>query len=206
MIEFTWTGTVAEARLWARELQQFSVAGLTAGTLRERLSNLDPVTLTSAVFPTGTTDHDLISQVLRARPDEALLVEILAEAEADAAGLTASLEFTEPGRVVEWDRAQPLIGLPAHVRRAGRMVDTVGFIADCLDTRQGEWDMVRPGWLARMAQRGWAPASVTFLSAAFNGFLIEYERQAAPQMGQALEVEPLSDHPRIREAVRELPR
>lgn len=207
MIEFTWTATLVESRLWAEALQRFSVAGLRAGTLLARLGEVEPYELAGrAILPAGTTDVDLAAQVLRARPEDALLTDILAEPGAEAAGIGAMLELTDPGRVVSWDRDQPLIGLPAHIRRAGRMVDTVGFVADCLDTRQGEWDVVRSGWLSRLLERGWQPSTLEFLTAALTGFLAEYERLAAPQMGQVLPVEPLSPHPRVREAWQELRR
>ncbi len=160
MIEFTWTGTVAESHLWSRELQRFAACATLVGDLLALRDELEPRPVPTGVFPAGTTDLDLLDEVLRARPSSAPVADVLLEPRAEIRELCSQLEFTEAGRVVDWDRDQPVVALPAHVVREGRLVGTIGFTADVLDTRQHEWDVLRQGWLSRLADRGWQPHPV----------------------------------------------
>lgn len=204
MIEFTWTGTVAESHLWSRELQRFAACATLVGGLRDVRDRLDPHPLPPGVFPAGTTDLDLLDEVLRARPAGTPVADVLLEPRAEIRELCSQLEFTEAGRVVDWDRDQPVVALPAHVVREGRLVGTVGFTADVLDTQQHEWDVLRQGWLSRLADRGWQPCSTAFLTAAMTGFLDVYERQSAPRMHDVVLIEALSPHPVVRRALEDL--
>lgn len=201
MIEFTWTGTVAESHLWARELHRFAEYATTVGELVAQRALLAPRPLPRGVFPAGTTDLDLLDEVLRARSDDTLVADVLLEPRAEIRDRCAQLEFTEAGRIVDWDREQPIVALPAHVVREGRVVGTVGFTADCLDAQQREWDVLREGWLPRLADRGWQPCSTAFLTAAMTGFLEVYQRQSAPRMHDIVLVEPLCPHPVVIEAI-----
>ena len=204
MIEFTWTGTVAESHLWARELVGFAAYATVVGDLVARRAEFVPRTLPRGVFPAGTTDLDLLDEVLRARSPETLYADVLLEPRAELREHCAQLEFTEAGQVVDWDREQPIVALPAHLVREGVLVDTVGFTADCLDTQQQEWDVLREGWLTRLADRGWQPCSTAFLTAAMTGFLDVYQRQSAPRMHDIVLVEPLTAHPVVRAAIEAL--
>ncbi|SDB93043.1 hypothetical protein GA0111570_10999 [Raineyella antarctica] len=204
MIEFTWTGTVAESHLWARELHRFCESARTVGDLLDHRAELVPHPLPRGVFPAGSTDLDLLDQVLAARSRATLFADVLLEPREEIRELCAQIEFTDPGRVTGWDRDQAIIQLPAHVVRHGQIVDTVGFAADCLDTRQQEWDELREGWLTRLADHGWEPCSTAFLTAAMTGFLDIYQRQSAPRMDDVVLVEKLSDHPVVRQAIEEL--
>ena len=211
MIEFTWTGTVAEAQLWVREVSPaiLSAVDAPAATLGELAAVRDRLVarrLPVGVFPAGTTDLDLLDEVLRARPASTPVAELLAEPLEEAERLCARLELSEAGRVVAWDRDQPIVALPGHVVRQERIVATVGLTADVIDTRQQEWDVLREGWLARLAAGGWQPCSTAFLTAAMTGFLDVYERQSAPRMHDVVLVEPLSPHPVLQEALARLRR
>lgn len=204
MIEFTWTGTVAESHLWSRELQRFAACGSLVGDLLAQRDRLERRPVPKGVFPAGTTDLDLLDEVLRARPSGTAFADVLLEPRGEIQERCSQLEFTEAGRVVEWDREQPIVALPAHVVREGRLVGTIGFTADVLDTQQQEWDVLREGWLSRLADRGWQPCSTAFLTAAMTGFLDVYERQSAPRMNDVILIEPLSAHPVVRRALEEL--
>lgn len=204
MIEFTRTATAAEAYLWTRWLRRFDEPGITVGELAERIGSVTPEGLPVGVFGAGATDVDLLREVLRARPARAPFADVLAETTGDAERICAWLEFTDPGRVVAWDREQPIIGIAAYVRRKGRTIDTVGLHADCVHVHQGEWDEVREGWLLRLAGHGWQPCSIAFLTAAMTGFLEVYQRQAAPRLGQVILLEPRSGDAAICAALGEL--
>lgn len=206
MIEFTWTGTVAESHLWVRELSRFAEVAPTIGELASVRAPLEPHRLPYGVFPAGATDLDLLDEVLRARAPEAAVAEVLLEPRDEVVRLCARLDLSEAGRVVDWDRDQPIVALPGHVIRADRLLATVGLTADVIDTRQQEWDALREGWLTRLADAGWQPCSTAFLTAAMTGFLDVYERQSAPRMHDVVLVEPISVHPVVRQAVEALRR
>lgn len=204
MIEFTWTGTVAESHLWSRELTGFAECATDIGGLAALRDRLTPRALPRGVFPAGTTDLDLLDQILATRSPETLVADVLVEPRHEINLWCGQLEFTDAGRIIEWDREQPIIALPAAIVRQGLRVDTVGFLADCLDTKQQEWDVLREGWLPRLSARGWEPCSTAFLTAAMTGYLDVYQRQSAPRMGDIVLVEPLSKHPVVRSALDEL--
>ncbi|WOP19449.1 hypothetical protein [Raineyella sp. LH-20] len=204
MIEFTWTDTVAESHLWARELRSFAEIATTLDDLAARRDELVPRTLPAGVFPVGTTDLDLLDQVLRARPPQVLIADVLLEPLTEIEARCARLVFDDPGQVAEWDREQPVVALSAPVVRDGEVLDTVGFTADCLDVQQQEWDELREGWLPRLADAGWQPCSTAFLTAAMTGFLDVYQRQSAPRIRDVVLVEPLSPHPVVRSALEDL--
>ncbi len=201
MIEFTWTVTVAESHLWARELRPFADLAPTLGDLAARRDGLPARTLPAGVFPAGTTDLDLLDHLLRARPAGTTLADVLAEPRREMEVYAARLELTQAGHILDWEGDLPIVALPAHIVRAGRIIATVGFTADCFDPRQHEWDQLREGWLPRLADAGWQPCSTAFLAAAMTGFLDVYQRQSAPEMHTVVPVEPLSAHPVIRGAL-----
>ena len=87
MIEFTWTGTVAESHLWVRELSRFAEVAPTIGELASVRATLEPHRLPYGVFPAGATDLDLLDEVLRARAPEAAVAEVLLEPRDDASVL-----------------------------------------------------------------------------------------------------------------------
>lgn len=201
MIEFTWTDTVAEAHLWARELRPFAEIATTMGQLAARRADLTPRPLPIGVFPAGTTDLDLLDQVLVARSPQTLVADVLMEPFAEIEQRCARLTFDDPGRVVQWDRDQPVVAMGAEVVRDDEVVDTIGFLADCLDLKQQEWDELREGWLPRLADGGWQPCSTAFLTAAMTGFPDVYQRQSAPRMHDVILIEPLCPHPVVRAAL-----
>lgn len=201
MIEFTWTDTVAEAHLWARELRSFAEIATTMGQLAACRPGLEPRPLPAGVFPAGTTDLDLLDQLLVARLPQTLVADVLMEPYAEIEQRCAQLTFHDPGRIVEWDREQPIVALGAEVVRDEEVVDTIGFTADCLDVKQQEWDELREGWLPRLSDGGWQPCSTAFLTAAMTGFLDVYQRQSAPRMHDVVLIEPLCPHPVVRSAL-----
>ncbi|WOQ17195.1 hypothetical protein [Raineyella sp. W15-4] len=201
MIEFTWTDTVAESQLWARELRSFAGSAATLGELAVRRADLAARTLPAGVFPAGTTDLDLLDQILVARPPQTPVADLLLEPVGEIEERCARLVFDDPGRVAAWDRQQPVVALGAPVVRNDQVLDTVGFTADCLDVQQQEWAELREGWLPRLADAGWQPCSTAFLTAAMTGFLDVYQRQSAPRMHDVVLVEPLSPHPVVRSAL-----
>ncbi|QGF23159.1 hypothetical protein [Raineyella fluvialis] len=201
MIEFTWTDTVAEAHLWARELRPFAEIATTMGELAARRSTLHPRPLPAGVFPSGTTDLDLLDQLLVARRPETLVADVTLEPAREIEARCARLVFDDPGRVAEWDRDQPIVALAAPIIRDDEVLETVVFNADCLDIQQHEWDELREGWLPRLADSGWQPCSTAFLTAAMTGFLDVYQRQSAPRMHDLVLVEPLCPHPVVRAAL-----